>query len=260
MKHYIASCKLQSANCKLKTEDSSPVTRLRSLLLFAFCIALLLLSGCILTPPDTTPPTVTLVAPSNNGYVSGAVTLKAVATDASGIKSVNFFVDDSSVGAGAASESLYSCSWDASGLADHTAHRIFARAIDSAGNAGYSETATVTVAATYDVDIYHGIVTVPYGEYVLIPFEADANDSLLGDARVNDSVPLSDFYWVDSIDFIKDTLGQQFTPHDRQSNQSQLSVADIMPAAGQYYLLFGDTDAQHRNCTVWVRFVLRKWK
>src|SRR5271157_465055 len=181
-KRHTANCKLQIANCK--------VTKFAFCILhFAFCSAALLLTNCfLLKPPDTTPPTVILIAPPNSGYVYGRVTLQAMATDSSGIKSVNFFVDDSAVGAGARSDSLYSYTWDASGLAPHTAHTVFARAIDSADNPGYSETATVTVAQTYDIDAYHGIITILHGEYIGVWFEASANDSLLGDARVNDSV------------------------------------------------------------------------
>ena len=44
-------------------------------------------------PPDTTPPTVTIVSPSEGDILSGKVTIRVIATDDSGIREVTLFID-----------------------------------------------------------------------------------------------------------------------------------------------------------------------
>ncbi len=94
---------------------------------------------------DTTPPTVSLTAPTASVVVSNSVTLSATATDninGSGMSNVTFFVDG--VTLGTSTSVPYSVSWNSTaGL--NGSHLLQARAQDAAGNQALSSTVTVTV-------------------------------------------------------------------------------------------------------------------
>lgn len=92
---------------------------------------------------DTTPPTVSLIAPSEGEEVFGVVTLQATAADNIGVTGVRFFVDDIQIGI----EDLsgpYSTLWDTTPLIPGT-FTIKAIARDDAGNQTTSEPITVTL-------------------------------------------------------------------------------------------------------------------
>jgi chitodextrinase len=91
---------------------------------------------------DSTPPTVSVTAPSNNASVSGNVTLSASASDASGIASVKFLVDGTTVSTDTSSP--YGFTWNSAGVSNG-AHTIKAQATDKAGNTATSGTVNVTV-------------------------------------------------------------------------------------------------------------------
>ncbi len=97
------------------------------------------------TPPpgDTTPPTVSISAPTDATTVSGAVTVRASASDASGITKVEFYID----GALAAVDTVpsYRFTWDTTGVPDG-AHTLMARAFDGYDNTADSAPVVVTVA------------------------------------------------------------------------------------------------------------------
>ncbi|MDI3259396.1 MAG: TIGR03118 family protein [Sinobacteraceae bacterium] len=96
------------------------------------------------TPPDlsdTTPPTVSLSAPS--GDLSGTVMLTATASDDTGVTQVQFFVDGTSIGT--ATTAPYTLQWDTTQVADGQ-HTLIAKATDLAGNVGTSDPVQVTVA------------------------------------------------------------------------------------------------------------------
>jgi hypothetical protein len=96
---------------------------------------------------DTTPPTVSLTAPSNGATVSGtSVTLSATASDNVGVVGVQLKVDGANVGSEVTS-SPYSITWDSTGVADGS-HTVTAVARDAAGNTTTSSTVTVTVHNT----------------------------------------------------------------------------------------------------------------
>ena len=95
-------------------------------------------------PADTTPPTVSLTAPSEGETVSGTVAPAASASDASGIAGVQFLLDGKALGA-EDTTAPYGLSWDTTAVADGS-HTIAARARDGAGNTATSAGATVTVA------------------------------------------------------------------------------------------------------------------
>jgi hypothetical protein len=96
-------------------------------------------------PSDTTAPSVTLTAPASGATVSGTVTLSASASDAAGVSSVWFTVDDVTVG-GEDTSAPYQGAWNASTAASGT-HVIRALARDAAGNTGASAGVTVSIAS-----------------------------------------------------------------------------------------------------------------
>jgi hypothetical protein len=96
-------------------------------------------------PPDTTPPTVSLTAPTNGATVSGTVTLTANAADNVGVVGVQFFVNGTAVGAEDTS-SPYSISWNSATVANGSGYTITARARDAATNQTTSTVVTVNVS------------------------------------------------------------------------------------------------------------------
>lgn len=89
--------------------------------------------------PDTTPPTVSLTAPTTPS-VRGTVTISANAADNVGVAGVQFLLDGNLLGA-EDTTSPYSISWNTANVADGV-HTLGARARDAAGN---SATAPITV-------------------------------------------------------------------------------------------------------------------
>ncbi|HLC42882.1 MAG TPA: LamG-like jellyroll fold domain-containing protein [Methylomirabilota bacterium] len=112
--------------------------------------------------PDTTPPTVSLTGPANNGVVSGAITVSASASDNVGVAGVQFLLDGVNVGA----EDLtapYSVSWNTT-TATNGSHTLTAAARDAAGNRATSSPITVTVSNGSDpsqVGAWSGRLTWP---------------------------------------------------------------------------------------------------
>jgi Bacterial Ig domain/Carboxypeptidase regulatory-like domain len=83
-------------------------------------------------PADTTPPTVSITAPTDSATVSGSVTINADASDGgSGVASVVFKVDGVTVGTDTSAP--YSATWNAAGAAAG-AHSIQAVATDGSNN------------------------------------------------------------------------------------------------------------------------------
>lgn len=93
---------------------------------------------------DTTPPTVSLTAPASGATLSGTSTLKATASDASGIAGVQFLVDGGPAGAEDTS-SPYELPWD-SATVGNGSHQLSARAKDGVGNTATSAAVPVTVS------------------------------------------------------------------------------------------------------------------
>lgn len=91
---------------------------------------------------DSTAPTVSLTTPTANQAVSGNVSLKATATDASGIASVQFLVDGNPVNTDTTAP--YEYSWNSASVANGQ-RSISARAIDTNNNTATSPAVTVNV-------------------------------------------------------------------------------------------------------------------
>jgi Bacterial Ig domain len=94
---------------------------------------------------DTTPPTVSLTAPSA-GTVSGTITVSANAADNVAVAGVTFNVDGTPIQA-QDTTAPYSISWNTATIANGT-HVLTAVAVDTSNNSTTSASVTVTVANT----------------------------------------------------------------------------------------------------------------
>src|SRR3989454_10789310 len=93
---------------------------------------------------DTTPPTVSMTAPTSGSTVSGTVTISASATDNMGVVGVQFKLDGANLGA-EVTAAPYSTSWNTT-LAANGSHTLTAVARDAAGNSTTSAGVSVTVS------------------------------------------------------------------------------------------------------------------
>jgi hypothetical protein len=91
---------------------------------------------------DTTPPTVSLTAPSSNATVSGTAAITASASDNVGVSKVEFY--ENGVLLSATNVSPYSYNWNTTSVANG-AYSLSAKAYDAAGNVGLSTNVSVTV-------------------------------------------------------------------------------------------------------------------
>lgn len=97
-----------------------------------------------LTPPDVTPPSVSLTAPGDGSLDAGTVTVSAAASDDVGVAGVQFFLNGQPMGV-EDTTSPYSASWDTTAFANGD-YSLWARARDAAGNTTTSAAITVTVS------------------------------------------------------------------------------------------------------------------
>lgn len=95
---------------------------------------------------DTTPPTVSVTAPTASAKLRGSVSLTASASDNVGVASVQFKLDGVNIGS-ADTTSPYSTTWDTS-TTSNGSHTLTAVASDAAGNTTTSSSVTVTVDNT----------------------------------------------------------------------------------------------------------------
>ncbi len=92
--------------------------------------------------PDTTPPTVSITAPSNGVTVSGNIPVNVTATDNVGVNRVEYSVDGVSVSTDIASPFVFN--WNTASYSNGS-HTVTAKAFDAAGN-NTSASITVTVS------------------------------------------------------------------------------------------------------------------
>lgn len=97
---------------------------------------------------DTTPPTVSMTAPTNGATVSSTVSVAATAADNVAVTSVQFQLDNVNAGA-ADTVAPYTYSWDTTKSANGS-HTWKAIAKDAAGNSTTSASVTVTVSNAAD--------------------------------------------------------------------------------------------------------------
>src|SRR5712691_5811315 len=98
-------------------------------------------------PPDTTPPTTSITAPTGGATVSGTTTVTASASDNVGVTKVEFYLDSALQSTDTASP--YQWSWNTTTSANGS-HNLNSKAYDAAGNIGTSTTVTVTVSNVAD--------------------------------------------------------------------------------------------------------------
>jgi len=103
-------------------------------------------TACSWGTGDTTPPTVSITAPSNGATVTGTIAVNATASDNVGVVGVQFKLDGANLGA-EDTTSPYSTSWSTTGSANGS-HTLTAVARDAAGNTTTSAAVTVTVPDT----------------------------------------------------------------------------------------------------------------
>jgi hypothetical protein len=92
--------------------------------------------------PDTTPPTASLMSPSNNCTVAGIVNIAVSGSDNVAVTRVEWWLDGVKQGSNAAASASFS--WDTRAVADGS-HTLQSRAYDAAGNMGASSLVTATV-------------------------------------------------------------------------------------------------------------------
>jgi chitodextrinase len=96
-------------------------------------------------PPDTIPPTISIIAPANGAVVAGTVSVSASAADNVGVAGVQFMVDGTNLGAEVVT-APYQVSWNTTSISNGS-HTVTARARDAAGNTA-TATATALVSNT----------------------------------------------------------------------------------------------------------------
>jgi subtilisin family serine protease len=115
------------------------------------------------TPPDTTPPVVSITAPAAGSTVSGTTTVSASASDDVGVTKVEFYVDGALNATVTAAP--YSFAWNTT-ASSNGAHTLQVAATDAAGNAA-NVTRTVTVA--------NNVAPVAVGDAFTAPYRASTN-------------------------------------------------------------------------------------
>jgi fibronectin type 3 domain-containing protein len=108
----------------------------------------IIVTSTTLSSTDTTPPSVTLIAPSNASTVSGMVTVTASASDNVGVEGVQFHLNGTNLGA-EDTTNTYSVSWDTTGVAAGQ-YSLTATARDAAGNSMTATPVSIMVDAPPD--------------------------------------------------------------------------------------------------------------
>lgn len=99
-------------------------------------------------PADTTPPSISVTAPTAGGTVSGTTTISASATDNVGVAGVQFLLDGTFLGP-EQNIAPYSIQWNTANALNGS-HTLTAMARDASGNVTTSAAVTVTVNNTVD--------------------------------------------------------------------------------------------------------------
>ena len=131
------------------------------------------------TSPDTTPPTVSMTAPSSGATVSGTMKVTASASDNVGVVGVQFKLDGANLGA-EITVAPYSISWGTTTSSNAT-HTMTAVARDAAGNQATSAPVLVTVSNSTVQNLSTVSITSPTNSATLssvVGLSATASDSV----------------------------------------------------------------------------------
>lgn len=106
------------------------------------CVPTGLGDNCVNTA-DTTPPTVSMQAPENGSSVSGSVDITSSVSDSeSDIDRVEYYIDGVKIAT--LTNPPYTYSWDSTTVTNNV-HSIYAKAYDTSGNEGQSQTLIISV-------------------------------------------------------------------------------------------------------------------
>jgi len=94
---------------------------------------------------DVTPPSISLISPTNGSMLSGKIAINATATDNSGVTGVQFQLNGNNLGA-EDTTSPFSISWDSSGVVPGL-YTLTAIARDAAGNTTSSVPVTISISS-----------------------------------------------------------------------------------------------------------------
>mgnify|MGYP003946950419 CR=1 FL=1 len=227
---------------------------------------------------DTTPPTVTMTAPSANQSVSGTVAVSATAQDLGGqIASVSFYLDDSSVAFSTDTTPPYSTTWN-SATVSNSNHTISARATDSSNNVSALSSVSVTVSNTVpDTTPPTATVTSPVngasvsGNVTIRSTASDAVGVQRVELLINGTVVASrttapyDFTWNTST-YTNSTHTIRTRAYDASNSIPGLSapvtvtVNNVVVVPPPTALKPGDTDGDGKVGPADLTAVLRNWK
>ena len=215
--------------------------------------AMAVFAGCDwLLGADTAPPTCQITSPADSASVNGAVPIAATAFDSVGVERVEFYADGAVVGTD--SSLPYSASWDASSLAEGSWHSLSCIAYDLAQNQGFSDTIAVVIGALGPTSVFHGQLEVQAHSRKVVSFDANAGDTLSGEARVVSGGTLASLMWLDRDNYQKYIANQSYTVLFRQDNFAQMSMRQSVASTGGFYLVFVNNASSAVTC--WARFVL----
>nr|MBA3966001.1 fibronectin type III domain-containing protein [Nitrospirales bacterium] len=117
-------------------------------------------------PPDTTPPTMTLVGPQNSSPISGTITVSATASDNIGVVGVQFKLNGNNLGP-EDTTNPFSSSWNTTAVSDGS-YTLSATARDAAGNTTTAAPVNVTVSNTTSPGLTISNLTVASGQAYVV--------------------------------------------------------------------------------------------
>lgn len=203
---------------------------------------------------DTRPPDCRIIQPVDSALVSGQVTIVAEAFDTSGVREVEFYVNDLLIATRYASP--YTAVWDASGLPNESRHRIFCLASDIYNNVGSSDTISVQVRHGGQQGIIHAAFRLDNNRYRSAGFVAGPGDTLVGDGRALGGRALSWFLWLDAANYARFRTAQGYTTLLELQDRVEFSVREPVAAADSFYLVFLNTSGSPVD--FWARFTLER--
>ncbi len=181
------------------------------------------------TPTDTTAPTARITAPAANSSVSGTATVTATATDDTGVKKVELYVNG--ILSGTDDTSPYSFSWNTAAIPNGP-QALAARAYDAAGNVGTDSISVTVQNGDRQAPSIPSSLKATASAYnlVALSWQASTDDTGVKGYHVfRDGVPLADVgattTYNDSSVSAGTTYSYKVSAFDAAGNTSNLSTA-----------------------------------